>query len=239
MDSVAPDEFVSTGIDGLDDMFSGKGYYRGSTVLVSGGAGTGKSTMAVSFAHSTCRNGGRSLYLAFEESASQIKRNMRSVGIDLAVYTNSNLLRIEPIRPSSFGLEEHLVEIHTMIDEFQPETVVLDPITSFTSLGSRFEIRALFTRTLDYLKKKGITTMLVNLTPGSGTDEETETAVSSIVDAWIILHFQRVKGRRQRQIYVHKARGIAHSHDIGELILSNAGISVKPFVSDREAGGAT
>jgi circadian clock protein KaiC len=238
LNSVASNEFESTGIDGLDTMLAGKGFYRGSTILVSGGAGTGKSTLSVNFALSACLSGRRSLYLAFEESASQIMRNMRSVGIDVEAGVKKGLLRIEPIRPNSFGLEEHHVGILRLIEAFDPDTVVLDPITSFTSLGNRIEIRALFTRTLDYLKSKGITTLLVNLTPGSGTDEETETAVSSIVDTWIILHFERAQGRRQRQIYVHKARGIGHSHDIAELVLSDSGVAVKPFDFGEGAGGA-
>ena len=235
--SIAPDKYVSTGIQGLDDMFDGKGYYGGSTVLVSGCAGSGKSTLAMRFALSACRNGGRSLYLAFEESASQIVRNMQSIGLDIDADLESGRMHIEPIRPSAFGLEEHIVRMLSIIEELQPETVVMDPISSFSSIGKKVEIRALYTRVLDYLKGKGVNTMLVNLTPGSGSDEETEAAVSSIVDAWIIIRFERINGHRRRQIYVHKARGIGHSDEIGELILSSSGVTVKPFVFDQGAGG--
>jgi circadian clock protein KaiC len=237
LDSVAPNEFISTGVDGLDQMFGGKGYYRGSTVLISGCAGTGKSTLAMCFALSTCRGGGKSLYLAFEESANQIQRNMRSVGIDVDPEIENGRMRIEPIRPSAFGLEEHMVRMISIIDKVRPDTVVMDPISSFTSIGQRIEIRALYTRTLDYLKREGINTLLVNLTPGSGTDEETEAAVSSIVDTWVIIRFERTYGRRQRQIYVHKARGIGHSHDLGELIFSDTGVTVKPIVFHKGTGG--
>ena len=229
LDSTAPEEFISTGIEGLNDMLSGKGYYRGSTVLVSGVAGTGKSTLAACFAKSGGRKGRRSLYLAFEESGSQIVRNMRSLAIDLEADVEKGLLRIEPVRPSTFGLEEHLVRVHAIIREFQPDVVILDPITSFTSIGARIEIKAMLIRLLDYIKAKGINTLITSLTSGSGSDEETETEVSSIVDTWIIIRFQRTHGTRQRQIYVHKARGIAHSQSIGELVLSASGPMVKPF----------
>jgi circadian clock protein KaiC len=130
-----------------------------------------------------------------------------------------------------------MVRMISIIDKVRPDTVVMDPISSFTSIGQRIEIRALYTRTLDYLKREGINTLLVNLTPGSGTDEETEAAVSSIVDTWVIIRFERTYGRRQRQIYVHKARGIGHSHDLGELIFSDTGVTVKPIVFHKGTGG--
>ena len=238
LDSTAPNEFVSTGIAGLDDMIGGKGSYRGSTILVTGGAGTGKSTIGVCFARSTCQNGGRSLLLAYEESDSQILRNMRSIGIDLEPYSKNGLLRIEPMRPSTFGLEEHLVRMNRLVREFQPDTVVMDPITSFTTIGDKAEVRSMLFRMVNFLKNRQINALMTNLTPGSGTDEETEAAVSSLVDTWIVLRFQRSHATRRRQIYVHKARGIGHSHDIRELIMSPSGLTVQPFadVSDVARG---
>jgi circadian clock protein KaiC len=237
LDSDAPKDFISTGIEGLDAMLAGKGYYRGSTVLISGGAGTGKSTVAACIAKNLCSKGGRSLYLSFEESSSQIVRNMRSVGIDLEGHIKNGLMRIEPIRPGRFGLEEHLVRVHAIIKDFKPETVVLDPITSFVSLGDTLEVRAMLARLLDFLKGKGISSILTSLTPGTGSDEETETAVSSMVDTWIIIRFLRTDRDCQRQIWVHKARGIGHSHSICQLILSGSGPAVNIGFDAAEAAG--
>lgn len=229
LESVAPTSFVSSGIAGLDDMLAGKGFYRGSTVLISGAAGTGKSTLSARFAEYVSESGGRSLIIAFEESASQVVRNMRSVGIDLEKHVHSGALAIEAMRPSAFGLEEHLIRVHMLVDAFRPDAVIMDPITSFTSIGGRAEIKAMLIRLLDYLKGRGITIVMPSLTPGNGSDEETETEVSSMVDAWIIVHFVRDHGIRRRQMYVHKARGIGHSQAVGELIFSPSGISVAPF----------
>ena len=234
LDTVAPVDFVSSGIDGLDAMLAGKGCYRGSTVLVSGIAGAGKSTLAACFAQSTCGNGGRTLYFAFEESASQLMRNMHSVGVDLEASVKKDLLRIEPLRPTVFGLEERLVRVNTLVAKFQPDVVVMDPITSFTSIGNAGEIKSMLLRLLDHLKQLGTTTFLTSLTPGSKSDEETETEVSSMMDTWIIIRFRRTHGARRRQIYMHKALGIGHSQDIGELIVSNSGVIVKPFLADEE-----
>lgn len=226
LDSVAPTEFISTGIRGLDNMLAGKGYYQGSTVLISGTAGTGKSTLAGSFVQSACEQSRRSLFLAFEESTSQIVRNLGSVGVDLSTSIENGLLRVQPIRPSRFGLEEHLVRTHMLVNEFQPEVVVLDPITGFAPIGDLREITVMLTRLLDNMKGKGITTLLTSLTPGTGSDESTEVAVSSIMDTWIIIRYQRIRMERYRNIYVHKARGIGHSQGVGELVISGTGLTV-------------
>jgi circadian clock protein KaiC len=230
-------ELVTTGIKGLDDMFAGKGWYRGSTVLISGGPGTGKSTLAAAYAKWTCKNGGRSLLLSFEESGGQIVRNMRSVGLHLDEFIEKGSMQIEPIRPGRFGLEEHLVRVHTIIDTFQPETVILDPITSFSSIGGHQEIHSMLTRLLDYIKLKGINTLLTSLTSARRIEEESGAEVSSIVDTWIILRFQQFNGERRRQILVHKARGIDHSHTIGELLFSSSGIVVQPFAGLPQEDG--
>jgi circadian clock protein KaiC len=229
LETEAPTDFLSTGIDGLDRMLAGKGYYRGSTILVSGAAGTGKSTLAACFGARTCQNGSRCLYLSFEESTSQIVRNLRSIGIDIDPNIRKGLLRMEPIRPCNFGLEEHLVRVHAIVEDFKPDAVVMDPITSFSGIGNRQNIKSLLLRVIDFIKSKGITVVLSSLTPGSGTSEETETEVSSIVDTWIIIRFFRTRAGRRRQIYVHKARGIGHTQTMGELVLSDSGVAVKPF----------
>ncbi len=238
LESTAPTSFVPSGVQGLDDMLAGTGFYRGSTVLISGAAGTGKSTLGARFAESVAESGGRALIIAFEESASQVVRNMRSVGIDLEKHVRSGALAIEAMRPSAFGLEEHLIRVHLLVETFQPDAVILDPITSFTSIGGRTEVKAMIIRLLDHLKGLGITIVMPSLTPGSSSDEETETEVSSMVDAWIIVRFVRHRGTRRRQIYVHKARGIGHSQVIGELVFCPSGISITPFPpADGFTGG--
>ena len=229
LESVAPTSFMPSGIEGLDDMLAGTGFYRGSTVLISGAAGTGKSTLGARFAEHVSESGGRSLIIAFEESASQVVRNMRSIGVDLEKHVRSGAMAIEAMRPSAFGLEEHLIRVHMLVEAFHPDAVILDPITAFTSIGGRTEVKSMIIRLLDHLKGLGITIVMPSLTPGSASDEETETEVSSMVDAWIIVNFVRHRGVRRRQIYVHKARGIGHSQAVGELVFSPAGISVTPF----------
>ena len=229
LQSVAPTGFMPTGVEGLDRMLAGKGVYRGSTVMISGVAGTGKSTLGARFAEHVSETGGRALIIAFEESVSQVVRNMGSVGIDLEKPLRDGTLAIEAMRPSAFGLEEHLIRVHTLVEAFQPDVVILDPITSFTAIGGRREVKAMIIRLLDHLKGLGMTVVMPSLVAGSGSAEETETEVSSMVDAWIIIQFVRDQGVRQRRIYVHKARGIGHSQAVGELTFSSSGISVAPI----------
>jgi circadian clock protein KaiC len=235
--SIASDECITTGLDGLDVMLDGKGYFLGSSIMVSGSAGTGKTTFGACLAKGTCLRGGRSLYLSFEESASQLARNWRSVGIESDENTKKGLLRIEPMRPNAFGLEEHLGRVHRLVDEFRPDTVIMDPISCFLPLGGRLEVRAMLTRLMDYFKNKNITTLMTSLTPGGGMDEQTETEVSSIVDTWVVIRYRRVEGKRFREVYIHKARGIAHSQELGGLILSNSGPVVTPLVDYRTIQG--
>ena len=231
---VAPTDFISSGIEGLDRMLAGKGWYRGSTILISGGPGTGKSTLAANFARVNCTADSRSLVLAFEESQGQIQRNMLSVGIDLESVIKNDLLRIQAIRPGRFGLEEHLARVHTIIDDFKPDTVALDPITGFAAIGSRLEIRAMLTRLIDYLKSRGINAILTSLTPDKDSLESAETEVSSVVDTWITIRFHRIAGERKRQILINKARGIDHAQTRGELVLSSSGLTVKPWCDSGE-----
>lgn len=135
-------ERVSSGIATLDAMFGGKGYYRGSSVLISGTAGTGKSSLAAAFADSVCRRGDRCLYFSFEESPEQIARNMASIGIDLVNWVDKGLLRFVAKRPTQFGLEAHLVGLHVAVTDFKPVAVVMDPITSMSSIGETEQIKA-------------------------------------------------------------------------------------------------
>lgn len=175
-------ERVSTGIDELDDMLGGEGYFKGSSILVSGRAGTGKSSLAAAFAVSACARGERCLYLAFEESPKPLARNMRSGGMDFSPFLENGLLTVESYRPSLQGLEEHLVTIFKAVDESGPSCVVMDPITNFVSVGVQQEVKSMLTRILDRMKERGITTLFTSLTPGSGRPDETEVHVSSLMD---------------------------------------------------------
>jgi circadian clock protein KaiC len=162
---------------------------------------------------------------------------MRAVGIHLEDHVARGDLAIEAMRPTAFGLEEHLIRVHMMVEAFKPDAVIMDPITSFTSIGDRSEVKAMIIRLLDHLKGLGITIVMPSLTPGSSSDEETETEVSSMVDAWIIVHFVRKHGTRRRVIYMHKARGIGHSQDLGELVFSPSGIEVTPLIGAKAPRG--
>ena len=238
LESDAPESYVSSGVEGLDAMLADKGFYRGSSILVSGGAGTGKTTLAVSLALSTCRAGERSLYLSFEESTSQIVRNMASVGLDLKSCIKEGLLRISPMRPSFFGLEEHLVRIHKIIYDFKPASLIMDPITSFLPVGDQSEVRSMLTRLLDFCKMKQINVLMTSLTPGGASADLSQTEVSSIVDTWLIISYQLDKSERRRFISVHKARGLAHSNSVGLLIMSERGPQVEPLAKVPSAGGS-
>ncbi|HYR32782.1 MAG TPA: circadian clock protein KaiC, partial [Burkholderiales bacterium] len=198
----ASDEHISAGVPGLDAMLAGKGYYRGSSILVSGTAGTGKSSFAAHFADAACRRGERCLYLAFEESPSQILRNMRSIGIDLEPWTRKGLLRIEASRPTLFGLEMHLVHIHKLVKEYDPRVLVVDPISSFISSGSAEQAEAMLVRLIDFLKARAVTTLLANLTVGGAALERTEAGISSLIDTWVVLSDVEVGSARRRRLNV-------------------------------------
>ncbi len=220
--------FVSTGVAELDTMLDGKGYYKGSTVLVSGIAGTGKSSLAAHFADAICRSGGHCLYFAFEESPEQIVRNMRSIGIDLEQWTHKekNLLRFHAARPTASGMEMHLVVMHKLIADFKPDAVVVDPITSFVSVGSSLEVKSLLMRLIDFLKSSGITALFTSLTTGDELIEQTNVGVSSLIDTWLLLRAIESNGERNRGINVLKSRGMAHSNQIREFLLTDRGIQI-------------
>jgi circadian clock protein KaiC len=222
----APAGRISSGITGLDVMLGGKGYFRGSTILVSGTAGTGKTSFAAAFVTAACRRGERSLYFAFEESASQLNRNMRSVGFDLERWANKGLLLVHAVRPTRYGLEAHLLEMHEVLVEFKPSVVVVDPLTPFGPIGTPLDIQVMLTRLIDFLKSNGITVLFTSLTPGGPPFEGTAAGVSSVVDTWIVQRELEVAGQRSRMLHILKSRGMAHSMRLAKFILSGAGVEV-------------
>ncbi|HJU20562.1 MAG TPA: circadian clock protein KaiC [Stellaceae bacterium] len=220
------DERVGTGIPRLDAMLGGQGYFRGSTILVSGTAGSGKSSMAAHFADASCRRGERCLYFAFEESPAQILRNMRSIGLDLAHWTERGLLRFHAARGTVSGLEMHLATFHKWVREFEPKAVVIDPVGTLLQSGAQRDATAMLTRLIDFLKGQSITALLTSLTAGGAALEKTDVDVSSIVDTWLLLRDIELGGERNRAIYILKSRGMAHSNQIREFLLTGQGIEL-------------
>jgi circadian clock protein KaiC len=219
-------ERVSTGVAKLDAMLDGKGFYRGSTILVSGTAGTGKTSMSATFADAACRRGERCLYFAFEESPSQIIRNMGSIGMDLSRWIKKGLLKFHSARPSLYGLEMHLVTFHKVIDEFEPLVFVVDPISNLSAAGTEAEVKSILTRLIDHLKMKKITTFLTDLTHFGGSLEHTSEEISSLIDTWLLLRDIELNGERNRGLYILKSRGMTHSNQIQEFLLTNQGIDL-------------
>ena len=218
---------VSSGIPRLDAILGGGGYYQGSSVLLSGTAGAGKTSITASFADATCRRGERCLLMTYEESPSQLVRNMASIGIKLDRWIRAGLLRIEAARPTWYGAEMHLVRVHKLVTEFKPTAVIIDPITTFHAIATHFEINAMLTRLIDFLKSHNITAMMTSLTSGGQTVEATEVEVSSLVDTWLLLRNIEFNGERNRGLYILKSRGMAHSNQIREFILSSKGIQLQ------------
>jgi circadian clock protein KaiC len=217
---------VSTGVPRLDTMLGGKGYFKGSTVLLSGTAGTGKTSLAASFIDAACRRGERCIFFAFEESSAQIIRNMRSVGIDLESWVAKGLLRFHAERPSVYGLETHLLTMHKAINEFKPAVVVVDPITNLISVGNSLEVKSMLTRLIDFVKMNQITTMFTTLTMAGGPLEQSEVGISSLADTWLLLRDIEIGGERNRGLYILKSRGMAHSNQIREFLLTDQGINL-------------
>ncbi|MDO8990952.1 MAG: circadian clock protein KaiC [Sideroxyarcus sp.] len=224
---IATSERISTGIPRLDAMLGGKGYYRGSSVLVSGTAGTGKSSLAAHFAEAACRRGERVLYFSFEESPSQILRNMNSIGIDLQPWVKKGLLQFHANRPSSAGLETHLALKHKAISAFKPQVVILDPLNSFVIGDNEVGVKAMLMRLLDFLKTEQITGLFTNLTASSGVLEQTEVAISSLIDTWLVLRAIDSGGERNRGLSILKSRGMAHSNQIREFLLTDHGVELR------------
>lgn len=224
---------VSTGIITLDEMMEGKGFFRGSSVLVTGTAGTGKSSMAANFSSSACARGERCLYFTFEESPSQILRNMRSVGLDLEPWVKKGLLHFNAMRPTSTGLEGHLAVIHRLITQLRPAVVIIDPITNLVSASGSYDVKSMLVRLVDFLKMQEITSMFTNLTFAGDPQERTAAAVSSLMDTWIVLRDSKPNGRPRRELYVLKSRGMAHSREARELIVSERGLELGIVLKDH------
>ena len=222
----ASTERGSSGLPGLDAMMGGQGYYRGSSVLVSGTAGSGKTSLAAHFAAAGAARGERCLWFAFEESASQITRNMRSIGIDLEQAVQSGCLRFSAERPTS-GLEMHLVTIHKQVQAFHPQIVIIDPITNFTALGSDAEVTAMLTRLIDFFKQQQITALFTSLTSGGRAGETPEVGVSSLMDVWLLLRDLESGAERNRVLHLLKSRGMAHSNQVREFLLTGRGVELR------------
>jgi circadian clock protein KaiC len=220
------DERISTGIPRLDTMLSGKGYFRGSTMLVSGTAGTGKTSIAAQFVEAACKRKERVLYFTFEESPSQLVRNMRSIGINLEPWVKKGLLQFHATRPTLYGLETHLTTSIKLINKFEPNIVILDPINAFVMGENQTEVKTMLLRLVDFLKMKRITAFFTSLTSADENMENTDVYISSLIDTWLLLRDIEIGGERNRGLYVLKSRGMAHSNQIREFRLTNQGIEL-------------
>jgi len=219
-------ERIATGIPRLDAMLGGKGFFRGSSILLTGTPGTGKTIISTNFAQAAARRGERVLFFSFEESPDQIIRNMHSIGLRLEPLVRSNLLRFHSARPSLYGLEMHLATMFKEIATFKPHVVIVDPITSLMDSGTDSEGKGMVTRLIDYLKASQITSLFTSLTQGGHALQQSEAAMSSLMDAWVLLQDFEGNGERNRVLYVLKARGMAHSNQIREFLISDRGIDV-------------
>ena len=232
-------EKVPTGIASLDKLFAGGGYTRGSTVLVSGTAGTGKTSLAAAFANESCKRGERCLYISYEESPGQLVQNMRSVGLDLEKWTKKGLLKIVSTRPAFFGLEMHLLDLYKILADFKPTSVVIDPLTSLIGQADASEIQSMLTRMIDALKSQGITGVFTSLVSSTAqNDTSGEIGVSSLIDTWIVVReLEENEGRRRtRGLYIVKSRGTGHSSDVQKMIVSDDGIHLLPMDNAATAG---
>ncbi|MFA6541672.1 MAG: circadian clock protein KaiC [Bacteroidota bacterium] len=223
---ISSDERISTGIPRLDTMLSGKGYFRGSTVLVSGTAGTGKTSIAAQFAEAACRRGERVLYFTFEESPSQLIRNMDSIGIKLEPWRKKGLIHFHATRPTLYGLETHLTTSIKLINTFDPKVVILDPINGFVIGENQTEVKTMLLRLVDFLKMKRITAFFTSLTSTNDSMEMSDVHISSLIDTWLLLRDIEIGGERNRGLYVLKSRGMANSNQIREFRLTDNGIEL-------------
>ena len=219
-------EYLSTGLPALDEMLEGKGFYCGSSVLVSGTAGSGKSSLAASFTDAACRRGEKSLYFSFEESPNQILRNMSSIGLALDQHVRKGLLRFHSTRPSLYGLEMHLVTMYDLVNEFRPKVVVIDPITDFAAVGSAAEIKSAITRVIDFLKSNNVTAIFVDATPERDLYADSAVGITSLIDTWISLRNIENNGEHHRGLYILKSRGMSHSNQIRSFQITKQGIQI-------------
>jgi len=224
---------LSTGVRDLDAMLGGKGYFRGSSILVSGSAGTGKTSLAGYFADAACRRGESSLYFAFEESAAQIVRNLRSIGLDLEPWLGKGLLQVHAARPTTSGLEGHLSAMHRLIDEKRPRVVVVDPISNLISVGTSVEVKAMLARLIDFMKVRQMTALFTSLTIDEGHPEGTDIGISSFMDTWLVLRNIEQNGERTRRLNVLKSRGMPHSNQVREFVLTSHGLKLLDVVRDQ------
>jgi circadian clock protein KaiC len=231
MRHIVSDERVPTGISDLDEMLGGKGFYRGSSILISGTAGSGKTTMAASFAEAACSRGERCLYVGFEESVDQVSRNMKSVGLDLKKWSDKGLLVHEAWRPSQYGIEMHLLRIHKLVEKVRPHHVVIDPITNLITGSAQKEVYSMLMRLMDFLKGRQITALFTNLTVDSDQPEQTDIGISSLTDTWILCRDVELNGERNRCVYILKSRGMSHSNQVREFVMSPQGIRlIAPYI---------
>lgn len=234
----ALEERISTGVPDLDHMMAGGGFHRGSSVLLSGVAGSGKSSLAASFADAACSAGERVVYFSFEESVEQMVRNMRSIGMELGRWVDAGLLRYISARPTFYSLEMHLAVMLREVTRYGPSLVILDPISAFTESGERNEVQSMLLRMIDFLKNRGITAVFTHLMHGTAETLETEAGLSSLMDGWVLLLNRETNGEYNRELYLVKARGIRHSNQVREFQITDEGISlIPPYIG--EAGALT
>src|ERR1700722_5448547 len=220
------DERISSGVPRLDTMLGGQGFYRGSTILISGTAGTGKTSLAAHLIDAACRRGERCLYFSFEESPAQMIRNMRSIGLNLDTWSRKKLLQFHSSRATFYGLEMHLAIIHKVVRDFQPQVVVIDPVGSLIQAGNKQDAHTMLIRLMDFLKAQQITAFLTNLISGGTALERTDVEISSIVDTWLFVRDIELNGERNRALYVLKSRGMAHSNQLREFLLTDKGVDL-------------
>ncbi len=230
----APNERISSGLRAIDDMLGGRGFYRASTVLLSGTAGTGKTTLSAHFVDAACARGEKCLYFLFEESPQQMIRNMASAGIDLKRWVDKGLLTFQADRPSRHGLETHLIGMHHAVEVLEPDVVVIDPITNLMAVGTQTDVRSMLTRMIDFLKTRGVTALFTSLTTPTQSLEYTEALISSLMDTWILVAVDTVERQRTRNLYVLKSRGMPHSDEVRAFRFTSSGIELAP---SKGAGG--
>jgi len=235
---IASDERISTGIPKLDTMLGAKGFYRGSSILVSGQAGTGKTSISATFVDAACRRNEKCLFFIFEESESQLIRNMKSIGMDLEPWVKKGMLRFHAVRPTAYSLEMHLSTMLKLIDEFKPTVLAVDPISNLYPIGDDIQVRSMLMRLIDYAKSLQITGLFTNLTNDAETGmyslEPTEMHVSSLMDVWLILKNIEGNGERNRIFSIIKSRGMAHSNQLREFVLSDRGIQLRDLYKGTE-----
>lgn len=226
LNSEVSSQRVSSGIPALDQMLGGKGFFRGSSVLISGTAGTGKTSLAAYFADAVCKKKEKCIYFAFEESPMQIMRNMLSIGVDLSAHVDNGLLEMHAARPTLNGLEMHLVSIHKLVKKFKPQAVILDPITNLVTVGSVSEVKSMLIRLIDFLQMEQITVFFTALSLNTIVNEQTDEGVSSLVDAWLLVRDIESNGERNRGMYIMKSRGMKHSNQVREFVITDEGLDL-------------